>query len=224
MLLRMVELRPTRQPWGMLFLGALSGWIFTAWFSTDVFCTSFGGALLGAAATWPVQWLLDRPFWYPRRFPPRLRALFTVIVGLIAGLCLRVSDEDAFARAFGIAPPPGVHDIAFRKTIGGSGDVTILLRFRAERAAFNQLLSARPLAANPVPLEEYARDGNWNRLVHTAFSGIGDTLGGRAWKDIEPMGAPQMYEWEEHEGNVPTQLRVLWDAQTGEAYAMYLRG
>ena len=54
--------------------------------------------------------------------------------------------ERQFEIAFGIAPPPGVTAVvAHRRYVGGPGDIVVLLRFRADRTAISEIVSARGL-------------------------------------------------------------------------------
>ena len=161
----------------------------------------------------------------------RKRLRFLMIAGL-AGLALGVvvflwrhpDGAGQFEYAFGIAPPSGVKDIhAYRRYAGGPGDTFVLLQFTADRAAIDTTVACRPLEVDPNIIDNWLwRDNDVKRLWRSVFSTYPE-YGGEMWEAPSNLLAAEVYEWM---GSHPklTWVKLLWDARTGKAYALYTIG
>lgn len=127
-----------------------------------------------------------------------------------------------FEYAFGIAPPSGVANIvAYRR--GGFPDTFVLLRFTADRAAIDETVASRPLELDPNVVDDRLRTHNdLPRFWRSIFSDYFD-YGGKDWQIPAKLVAPEVYEWR---GSHPklTLVKLLWDAHTGRAFALYTIG
>jgi hypothetical protein len=95
-------------------------------------------------------------------------------------------------------------------------DSTTLMRFDADRAAMDQILSARCLDEDREILEQHPPATDWAGFWGRVF-GTEAKLGGKGWQSVKPMTAPKVYRRRTGEETAT----LLWDAASGHAYVIY---
>jgi hypothetical protein len=209
--------------WGevpLTLLGGLATGVATWLFSGDWACSAFSAALLGALATAAINVsgrIRARNKW---RRPQQLVVVLIVAASLTILMSLIATDAAMFEGAFAIAPPEGVADIRARAYYaGGPGDRIVLVRFQADEPTIDRIISARRLSPAKEDLENYLQGTrSWEQFLRNAMGYAGSF--DPAWRRIPEMAEPRLYEWSsdlEH-------LKLLWDAETGQAYAVYTFG
>jgi len=99
----------------------------------------------------------------------------------------------------------------------------VLLRFTADRAAIDKTAAFRPLELDPHVVDDRLRpDNDVQRFWRSLFGDYFD-YGGPTWKIPSELVSPEVYELR---GDHPmfTSMKLLWDAHTGEAFALYTIG
>lgn len=153
-----------------------------------------------------------------------LAGLAGVSVAFLVSSWRHPNGAQQFEYAFGVPPPSSVHDIvAYRRYAGGPGDTFVLLRFTANRAAIDKTVAFRPLELDPHVVDDRLRTHNdlprfWRSIFSTYFD-----YGGTEWQVPNRLVSPEVYEWR---GSHPklTLVKLLWDAHTGHAFALYTIG
>lgn len=141
----------------------------------------------------------------------------TVIVCTIVFM-FRLDARYAFRVAFGQDPPSSVANLTVDSGLHLGPDQTYLIRFTADQATIDQVLAARPFRTVRETTEGYPQERDWNSVWQRLFGGD-EGHGGAGWQNVEPMKRPMHFEWE---NTWPQEVvDVLWDAESGRAYARY---
>jgi hypothetical protein len=173
----------------------------------------------GPAVALMANWILFR-FWAPARFGRLLQVVLLVVVGAIAfgaaAISSRISPQAACRDVFGVDVPPNV---SVRQSRRQFYDGTIVIfRFTSDEKGFAALCSGRPFKSDDKTLNMY-RQGvlSWKQVwqSHLNLAPIADS----SWNEPREMNQPRLLEWEapDHSG----RARVIWDAFTGEGYAVH---
>jgi hypothetical protein len=156
-----------------------------------------------------------------------MRLVVAMVVGCTVGLFFRLNHEEAFESAFGLAPPDGVSLLRIeRHYAGGPGDEAVLMEFVAAPPVFEAVIGSRPFERVAEAAELYG--GDWPSLWRYAFTNY-DSFAWWIWRDVQPMVEPALYRWTNIKpgpgsGEPPQTTTVLWDAESGRAYALFTLG
>jgi hypothetical protein len=197
--------------------GSVAGVVFT---SKDLYLTPAAAGTMTVVVVVLLRRLFAERLGGRRYFRiAQAASLCAVPVAFSAGLS--VNSGYLFSSAFGADPPAGLRGFTVDASLlNPAGKRTVLMRFAADRATFEGVLSRggfRPDAA----FGEAMRDGeNWAAVLHQAFGDFG-RFGGAGWQDIPRMDGPDCREWRRREGGARLETRVLYDAVSGQAYVLY---
>lgn len=204
-----------------MMLGGLVGGSATAVFSNDWCCAVLSSSLLGGAFAFILSQAADHSAAIQRHFTGFRRVAIVALFTFVAGLAFRLDQPAAFERVFGIRPPAGVADLRVEKhCLGELSDHVIMLRFTADAKAMQAITAMRGLM--PVPQDRVPGNpqGDWEGFLHRVF-GDYQQFGGEAWRVIAPMSSPRVYQWS---CDSLLDIRLLWDAHSGRAYAIFIQG
>ncbi len=201
---------------GYILLGSASSAAVAFLLSGDWCFTSFSAAVAGGLSIVIVEYALGLLRLQGRWRSTKTRVIRAVLVGIVVGLFFRLSQEQAFEKAFGVSPPSGVRD--FDATMLRAMDTIILFRFTANRETIDQLIAKRAFEQDRESVEWYGHD--WSFLWGQVFSSF-DEIGGEAWQNVAPMAEPELYRWR-HPILFIEETILLWDADSGRAYVLYL--
>ena len=99
-------------------------------------------------------------------------------------------------------------------------DTIILFRFTSDREMIDELIGKRAFEQDRESVELFGHD--WSLLWGQVFSNF-DELGGRSWQNVAPMSEPELYRWTNPILGIENTI-LLWDAESGRAYVLYLFG
>jgi hypothetical protein len=205
----------------MALTGALATGLATTLLSNDCCSTALVATLAGAIVGWVAEKLAQTECLAPWGLTLRKRLLGMIVVGVALSFCFRLTATSAFDLAFGFKPPPGITEIvAERHYAGGPGDKVMLLRFKADANAIQQLLASGKIQEQPSWFRDSGQGEPWSD-IWMRFAGGMKSMIPEDWSEIEPMSAPKYYEaWP----RFATRTHLLWDAATGRAYVIYTLG
>lgn len=173
----------------------------------------------GPAVAILANWIVFRS-WRPARFGRLLQVLLLAAVGGIAfGAAVvssRISPEAACREVFGVDVPGSV---SVRESRRQFYDGTIVIfRFISDEKGVSQLCSARQFQSDDERMGMY-RQGvlSWTEVWQTRLSLA--AIADRSWHEPREMSQPRLLKWEAPGGSSRTY--VIWDAFTGEGYAVY---
>lgn len=209
----------------IVVLSALAGVLFTLAFSNNYCCVAPGAAILTAFFVWLIDAILcSTPIARRPTFPRSRYVIALVIPALLAvSPLIRLSKQQAFELAFGMAPPPGVRELRFERHYeGGPGDNSILMTFKADHACIEQITSLRAFGPDEYALERWEERGrDWSTWVARERATIrGQT--GKWWRQLPPMAEPQFLQW--GHGDRPEGTLLIWEPATERAYVHYFLG
>ena len=217
----LVSRRPLVTPGVWLFLiASVFGSISSLYIGPRIlFCIY--GALLGVTVAF-LDWALLRRL-------VRGRALTFLRIFLVVGVCIGVpllslpSDDECFKWAFNGPRPGGVQDLRVAKHFLGPSDAIILLRFKADQSTIDQLIQSRGLTGTDEKLRWLrSKEIDWPTFWKSAVGGLG-RFGGEEWINAPLMTDPRLYQWNGKSDSHPSTT-LIWDAATGEAWAIYSDG
>ena len=152
-----------------------------------------------------------------------LAGLVAIVLGIALHWWQHPDGAGQFEYAFGVSPPSGVRDIVAYRCHVGLMDTFVLLRFSANRSAIDKTVAFRPLQLDPHIVDDRLRSHNdLPRFWRSIFSNYFD-YGGTGWEIPSKLVSPEVYEWQGPHPKI-TSVTLLWDADTGEAFALYTIG
>lgn len=161
---------------------------------------------------------IDWSIFHPKRFAVQ-RLIVACLIGGGIGYYFQLTEAIAFQRAFGATQPSALGDIRIDgHYVGRLGDLTILMQFRADEKSLNKLLSYRSFKRDSDKEEWWGEEPAtvWRQLFG-GFVGYG----GDAWRDIELPSNVRIFRWQ---GDPVEGTTLLWDADTGQTYVLYIFG
>jgi hypothetical protein len=172
----------------------------------------------GPAVAILANWMVFRS-WKPTRFGRLLQVVLLALVGAIAfGAAVvssRISPGAACREVFGVNLPGNVSVTESRRQFYDG--TIIVFRFISDEKGMSALCSARPFQNDDETLQMY-RQGvvSWTQTWQSklGLAAIAD----RSWNVAPQMHQPRLLKWE------TPGLRhtyVIWDASTGDGYAVY---
>lgn len=215
--------RPIHLIWLVLLAAGGTG-VTVALISKDWCFTAFSSAVMAAVLIALLNSILLRLVAERFRWGRKLQLL--VVAAIVAGFgwTFRIDEQQLFQRAFGTIPPQGVHSLMVDTCLTAPNrDQIILLRFAADQAVIDDLVSERNFVRDDGPVQLWLRGQiTWDKLWETVFSDF-DRGGGPNWTNVSPMSQPVFYRWDSEEGLLES-TRLLWDAASGKAYVLYTLG
>lgn len=159
---------------------------------------------------------------FARRSPKPLLVEATTLVLLIvisaaaSYLTAYPSANRLFMFAFGIAPPSGVQNIAGRaQWFDGR---TIVIRFKADDSAIQQLLQSRKFNVDPSQINTSGIGFDLMRVQrHFSMSQVAD----RSWRQTITGNNGQLWEWLQDGGEAPRESTTVFVNENGEVWVMY---
>ena len=203
-------------------VGAASMGFSTTVFSSDWCCTAIGMGVVGAIVSGIEQLVMSMGWARQYRGRLSLRTGYTLVLGSAVGLLFLSDRQSVFERAFGMKPPPGLHELSIKRYyVGGPGDDAILIRFTTDQATMQQLLSARSFHEDPEAAALYPADLSWERFWGGLMGNFASSFGGEEWKTAPPMNSPKLYR----AGSFGhRETKVLRDEATGRTYVLSTLG
>lgn len=197
-------------------------------FSGDWIWSAFAAALLAGlivAATNVLLWWMARR----RRYMnvSRLQMIegtWALLVICLLNVYFRIDEEQLFERVFSVPPPPGLRNLDVERHYqGGPGDTAILIRFEADRATLDKLMSQPSFQSAQEQLDEHRKLypdplERWRWVFQASLTFASDS-----WQTPPPISAPRLYRWDSLHLSAE-MIVVLWDADSGKAYVAYSLG
>jgi len=211
-----VPFKPILARW-LILVGSPCTAVVVAVLSMDWCSTTFHSVWMSALLIWLVDEIGPRRLALRRSWGRQAQWLGVLVVVIALGLVFRVNAKTVFVNAFGMAPPPGVHNATVDANLRFV-DSLQLMRFTADQATIDQIVARRKFGRNREDRDVSPQNLSWESLWVNAF-GSSAQQGGDAWKNVKPMAQPVLYFWESQWPQEDTTL--LWDAQTGQAYVMW---
>ena len=207
---------------GLVVASAALALVLTLFFSNDYCFTALGAAICSLV----VVYIVDRVFCATPLIHRRRQAYLRATIALAVPLMLtftpffRLANTRAFQTAFGMLPPAGIEDLsAQRMYCGGPGDYVIQLTFRANAAVIGQITAQREFEIDQQLTQWWIdHDRSWPALVARLSSQFGAARKGW-WRNRPPLENPEFWLWRPS-GTTESTL-LIWDAESGRAYAAY---
>jgi hypothetical protein len=189
--------------------------------SRDVFMTPIAAATLAGIAVVGLRRVWQSGPWSGWKHIRTAQTLSIVAVPFAFTTGLSVDSGHLFREAFNDSVPAAVHNLVVdANLLNPAGKRTVLMRFVADADAMPALLTQVDFRPDPQMQEAWSVGEAWDNIVSQGF-GESTRLGGAEWQSISSMSAPQFRQWTRSEGGASKTTRVLWDADSGEAFALY---
>ncbi len=115
---------------------------------------------------------------------------------------------------------------AERHYAGGPGDVAMFIEFTATPEAIQIITGEGRFERRAIVSRRIRR--KLGRVSGKSVFGNYDSLVETIWQTVQPMSKPRLYKSNENTWSDPSDnisyTKLLWDEETGKAYALYTYG